>query len=409
MKKPNVPDASKPHRAGSFCIPRAAVEALLDNHATAYEVCAYLILARFTDESGQYSTASISAVNRYTGANKTKNGPVGKALERLKTIHAKSTSSQPAEECREPNNGFRDPADLGPIVFERSQWLQATGEVINDGPHPRARVNHVLPDFNELAEDRIWISNNLIDGYGDFKQPLKLLKNAGDAAARLLLLFYTLNDMQAWGGVPPIGPGVFADYESVGADMSLKGGARLVRRKYARLLAFIDARITATKGEQSYFDALTALRSTGFVYEVVTVVNREPIVKTNAKGENYSLIPEDAEPLYELDVRSQHGFKPKGEEGIGGATARTAGELGAPVTLNQGEFDGTYAAIVPDGHECMIAGIFRLRFRVSNPKNAYVKSTWASIHQRNREALDFVNIVRARNGLTRIERFTSDG
>ena len=61
---------------GSFCIPRAALNALLDNKATVHEICAYLVLARFTDDSGCYSTASIHAVNRYTGGNKTKGGSV---------------------------------------------------------------------------------------------------------------------------------------------------------------------------------------------------------------------------------------------------------------------------------------------------------------------------------------------
>ena len=74
----------------SFCIPRSALDALLDAKATAYEICAYVVLAKFTDESGRYSTASITAVNTYTGANKTKGGPVDRAIERLKTIRAKS-------------------------------------------------------------------------------------------------------------------------------------------------------------------------------------------------------------------------------------------------------------------------------------------------------------------------------
>ena len=51
-----------PKGPGSFCVPRAAVEALLDAKATAYEVCAYLVLAKHTDESGRYSPASISAI-----------------------------------------------------------------------------------------------------------------------------------------------------------------------------------------------------------------------------------------------------------------------------------------------------------------------------------------------------------
>ena len=115
-----------PRGAGSFCIPQAALNALLDNNATAYEICTYLVLARFTDHSGRFSTANISAVNRYTGANKTKGGPVDKAIERLKTIRAK---------------------DRGPILYDREAWLKETGE-IPDGPVERSKVLNVLPEFD---------------------------------------------------------------------------------------------------------------------------------------------------------------------------------------------------------------------------------------------------------------------
>ena len=218
MEDTKTPDSKPPRGAGSFCIPRAALNALLDNGATAYEVCTYLTLARFSDETGRYSTASISAVNRYTGANKTKGGPVWRALE--------------------------------------------------------------------------------------------------------------------------------------------------------------------------------ALQSAGLVYEVVMVLNRKAIKAKFSSGTEYSDIPEDAEPFYELDCRSRHGYKPDGEEGVGWATAKTAGDFGKPVTLEGGTFDGTYAAFVPDGYPAMIAGIYRLRFRVSNPKNAGVRGAWAGIQQRNREALELVNSIR---------------
>lgn len=70
-------DTSKaPRGAGSFCVPRVALEALLNAKASAYEICTYLVLAKYTDESGRYSPASISAVNKATGSNKLKDGPV---------------------------------------------------------------------------------------------------------------------------------------------------------------------------------------------------------------------------------------------------------------------------------------------------------------------------------------------
>lgn len=407
MEDTKTPD-SKPSRGpGSFCIPKAALNALLDNGATAYEVCTYLTLARFTDESGRYSTASISAVNRYTGANKTKGGPVDRALERLKTIRAKSVKKV----LKKVSNGrggrnhamvdqwVNEETDLGPILFDREGWFQATGELLPDGPHERAEVLHVLPDFEEPSEDRVWFGNNLVSGVGGFTQPLKALKNAGDVAARLLLALYEVNDMETWGGVRPVGAdhGPWVRYEPVEADMRWAGiGVRLHRAKDAGQIAIIKDQFT--KDKKQYWSALNALQSSGLVYEVVMVLNRNAIKKQFSSGDEYDDIPEDAEPFYELDCRSKHGYKPDGEEGVGWATAKTAGDFGKPVTLEGGIFDGTYAAFVPDGYGAMIAGIYRLRFRVSNPKNAGVKGAWAGIHQRNREALELVNSIRSASG-----------
>jgi hypothetical protein len=136
------------------------------------------------------------------------------------------------------------------------------------------------------------------------------------------------------------------------------------------------------------------------IYEVVTVLNRNAKKEKFAStGEEYGSIPDDAEPYYELDARSAHGYKPEGEEGIGGATAKTAGELGHPVAVEGGRLDGTYAAIVPTGYPAMIVGVHRLRFRVANPKNAGVKGAWARIHTNNREAFELVNAIRAANKL----------
>lgn len=378
---------------GSFCIPRAALNALLVNRATAYEVCVYLTLARFTDESGQFSTASISAVNRYTGANKAKGGTLHRALARLMDINATSV--------RKVSNGLAGKAhamvdtvtDLGPIVWDSETWVYAFEDPVPHGPHERARVLHVLPDFGEPPEARVWFSNNLVSGVGEFL-PLKALKDAGDVAARLLLALYEVNDMETWGGVLPCGTkhGPWARYEPVSEDIRLDNvGVRLHRAKRVSEVASIAPQITQEAA--AYWSALRALTSSGLVYEVVMVLNRNAVEAKFADGRTYRAIPDDAEPYYELDCRSRHGYKPVGEEGVGAATAKTAGELGHSVAVH-GAFDDTYAALVPDGYGCMIAGIYRLRFRVANPKNAGVKGCWAGIHQRNREALDLVSRIR---------------
>ena len=422
MEDAKTPETKKPRGPGSFCISKAALKALLDKEATAYEVCTYLTLARFTDESGRYSTASISAVNRYTGANKTKGGPVDRALERLKTIRAKSVK----QVLKKVSNGrsgkshamidqwVNEETDLGPILFDRESWFQATGELLPDGAHQRAEVLHVLPDFEEPPEDRVWFGNNLVSGVGGFTQPLKALKNAGDVAARLLLALYAVNDMETWGGVRPVGTGhgPWVHYEPVDTDTRFTVGARLHRAKdagplgpgdmFSRVCPFPEKLGSWWKAHDDaggpVWRALEALQSSGLVYEVVMVLNRNAIKAKLPSGTEYGDIPKDAEPFYELDCRSKHGYKPDGEEGVGWATAKTAGDFGKPVTLEGGRFDGTYAAFVPDGYGAMIAGIYRLRFRVSNPKNAGVKGAWAGIHQRNREALELVNSIRSASG-----------
>lgn len=407
MEDTKTPSTKKPRGPGSFCIPRAALNALLDNGATAYEVCAYLTLAKSTDESGRYSAASIRAVNTATGANKTKGGPVDKALERLKTIRAKSvkkvqkkvSNGRSGKNHATVDQWVNEETDLGPILFDRDGWREATGELLPDyGPNAIKTIRYVLPDFEEPPEDRVWFGNNLVRGVGGFTQPLKALKNAGDVAARLLLALYEVNDMETWGGVRPVGAGhgPWVHYEPVDTDTRITGGARLHRAKDAGPVAIIEKRIT--EDEDQYWRALSALQSAGLVYEVVMVLNRNAIKAKFSSGAEYSGIPQDAEPYYELDCLSKHGYKPDGEEGVGWATAKTAGDFGKPVTLKGGKFDGTYAAFVPDGYGAMIAGIYRLRFRVANPKNAGVKGAWAGIHQRNREALELVNSIRSASG-----------
>ena len=137
-----------PRGAGSFCIPQAALNALLDNNATAYEICTYLVLARFTDHSGRFSTANISAVNRYTGANKTKGGPVDTAIERLKTISAKGMQVVSNGRSGKSHAMVDQVTDRGPILYDREAWLKETGEILPDGPVERSKVLNVLPEFD---------------------------------------------------------------------------------------------------------------------------------------------------------------------------------------------------------------------------------------------------------------------
>ena len=385
---------------GSFCVPRTAIQALLDNKATAYEICTYLVLAKHTDASGLYSTASVKAVNKATGANKTRGGPVDRAIARLMKIRVLEAVNSPSGGRARSQTSPAQATDRGPILIDRATWVQDTGELLPDGPTERGKVRFILPGFDEDPLERVWISSNLVAGIGAMTQPLKALKNAGDVAARLLLSMYAANDMENWGGVRPVGEGCgpWKHYEPVAESSDLKGNCRLLRAKDSGKIVSLDQRING--GDVvAFWQALEALESIGLIYEVVMVLNRAAKPAKFSNGAEYGAIPDDAEPYYELDVRSRHGYKPDGEEGLGGATATTARDLGEPVANRNGVLDGTYAAIVPAGFSAMIAGIYRLRFRVANSKNVGVSGAWARIRQNNRDALGLVERARKANNL----------
>lgn len=387
--------------AGSFCVPRTAIKALLDAQADAYTICAYLTLACYTDESGTYSTASAKAIQTATGANKMQGGPIPRAIQRLKEIRAYKVTQVSNGRSGKHHKWIEQTTDMGPILFDRDTWLQQTGEVVPDGPTARGKILHVLPTFNEPAVSRVWFGRGLVEGFETHKQPLKHVKNAGDVAARLLLFMYAANDMEIWGGVCPVGHdcGPWIHYEPVSLPVTTPKGATLIRAKSGGSVASIAPNVSGGDSE-AYWQALEALESIGLIYEVVLVLNRNAKMQTfESTGAPYCSIPADAEPLYELDCRSQHGYKPKGEEGLGGITAQTAGDIGHPVATQGGQFDGTYAGIVRRGQGAMIAGIYRLRYRVSNLKNAGIKSTWSRIYENNRDHYAFIASLRAAYGL----------
>jgi len=384
-------------KAASFCAPRAAIEALLDAKATAYEICAYLILARFTEATGAYTTASVKAINTYTGGNKK---TIEKAVERLLTIRAKKIEKVSNGRSGKSQALIEQAADLGPILYTAEGWLVKTGEILPDGPTARGAIRFVLADFGEPVEDRVWFGAGLVDGFGAFTKPMKKVKDGGDVVARLLLAMYAETDMETWGGVNPhTGPWVryppMGDGEMIYANTRLDGGGLMIFGKRDGPIAKIHDRITGggKDATDKYFRALELLESSGLFYEAVLVLNRNGEKKTFAGGGEYLDIPEDAEPLYELGARCEHGHAPDGEHGLGAITANTAGRLHRPVGAD------SYAAIVRRGQGAMIVGVFRPRFRVANPKNDGVIRTWSRIRKNNAEAVEFIQAIRAASGL----------
>lgn len=379
------PSAQRNAKA-SFCVPKAAIKALIDAKADVVMIGAYLTLACYTEATGQFSSASVTAMSKVMSLNKDR---ARKAMERLAAIQVKVGKHQHSA-----------------LVYSRDAWIKAKGAPLPDGPVERAKILHVLPDFGEELGDRVWFSRNLVEGIGSFRQPLKRIKDAGDAAGRLFLLMQQAVDVAGWLAIPP-NAGPWVHYETV-LDQNV-GSARVIHGKHAGPVMW-------TQWIEAYgFDAVKALIGSGLFYEVVMVLNRNPKPRKFSSGEEYGGVPPDAEPLYELDTRSIHGYKPQGEEGLAGLTAKTVGEIGHSVAAGQietesgehwhadglapGAFMGKYAAIVPAGYGTMIVGVYRPRFRVTNPKNAGVKDAWLRIYENQRIGLALIEQLRVAMGL----------
>lgn len=374
---------------GSFCIPRTAIEALLEARATAYEICAYLTLACHTDHSGQFSTANIAAINKATGANKTRNGTISKALTRVREIRAQRITTVSNGRSGKSHAMVPQAQDLGPILLDRKTWQEKNpGAALPDGPVIRSKVMNVLPDFDEPMHERVWISRAIVDGTPGMASPLKKLKNAGDEAARLLLALCKANDMGIWGGVRPVGAGSgpWQSYEAT-QYVDLGTNARMILATPESNVARIDKRICG-EDEKGFWGALVVLQSLGFVYEMPMVLNRSPKDDKLSTGVEFKTIREDAEPLFELGRLDQS----EGERGVGEATKRVAQAYGHQVN------PGQLVAIVAKGQGAMIVGIFRLRFRVNNEKNAGVKNAHTRITEGNQDAERFLEQLTQRRG-----------
>lgn len=390
--------------AASFWVPRKAIDALLKAKATAAEIAAYLIIAKHTPVTGDYSTAGEKAIRTKAGMS---TGAKDKAIEGLLSIDVNGS--------RAKNRQSKNAKKYTRLVYTAEDWTRLTGEVLPHGPTQRGQIRYVLNTFrvyDELKDgfatpNMVWFGANLVAGVNTFERPLYALRQCGDRAAWLLLLLYVHNAMDEWGGVSPTTTLYEAyereeDYRVGRTNYNISHWTKKNATGWYSLMSPVlkglyDPRDNEARDKASqdvFWPAFNALVSHGFIYEIVTVTTAQPGEKNPHKNDF---------PLYELDARSLHGYKPKGEEGVAGETAMIARDLGYPVTDGEGHFYGKYAAIAPTGTPIRVIGIYRLRFRVANPKNAYVTDAWKQISERQKEADGWIADVRQRAHLTKPE------
>ena len=361
----------------AFSVTRRAISVLLDAKANAYQICTYLIIAQFTDKTGIYSNAGLNAVGKYLSASKAAGHPIDRALRSLK---GETVLGMP---------------QLTRLMTSREEWIEKGGKPLPDGPTDRRKVRHILERNSD--DELVWISSALvlraknIDPSLTFDKPLTIIKSLGDIAARALLYLYQCDNILDWHGVAPH-EALCRRFRKIREPVVLKDGGTLIREAIDEL--FVSPHMIKAVGKslpedessdrmyKEVINAVSALNSAGFIYETVLVLDRARDLGENAD----STVDTNASPLYALDTKSLHGYKPIHEEGLAGITAKLANKLYRPVTNENGSFDGVYAAFLPPAQQGMIVGIMRIRFRATNPKLPDVATAWIAIKNKNERA-----------------------
>lgn len=344
---------------GSFRITRQSLEILMECQATAWQIAVYLTLARHTDVTGKFSTAGYKKLYKATTASPGTTGQQRGTGPRLV-----------AELMNMEMEGDKGPRRL---LYTPDEWHEITGEEIPNTNHKLFQVKFVLNDFD--SEDWIWFCNELVDGYGKFKQPMKKLKQCGNIAARLLLVAYSVNNMMEFGGIEP-STGFF-NYYPVYEHSHLVGGFTFFtsvesKKEISNYVIWQVMRVHASDSETqkaALLNALVSLVCQGFLYEVVQVLDRHPH-------------DPDARPMYELHNKAAKVNK--GEEGLVRRIDRIVSKaLGHSKVYYIGDSTGRYQKKLPlisrSGVLPFVAGIYRPRLRVNNPRNFSVQETWRRI------------------------------
>ncbi|MDD2541159.1 MAG: hypothetical protein PHH28_08955 [Desulfuromonadaceae bacterium] len=366
-------------KKGCFRIAKEAFDVLITNKATAWELGAYLVLARHTDESGKFSTAGHKKIYEAIGASPgtEKNPGIGRRL--VKKLMEMGQSPDPN------GNGTMLKRPLGKLIYQADEWSIITDEEIPDTKHELYPVNFVLNDFS--SEEWVWFPNELVDGYKRFKSPLKKLKQSGDVATRLLFLSYRVNNMEDFGGIPPLSNFYnkyvtsehlttaygFAFYKVT--DKKQFSAFNLISLPALGITSFSENPEEKVAQLKPFWDALSSLESQGFMYEMVTVMDNSPDSA-------------DARPVYELHNKSYSTNI--GEEGLSRRIDRILAKIVGTgrefrVADDLGRYYGNYPVISRVGILPHVVGIYRLRFRISNPKNYPVKAAWQRIRNDQNE------------------------
>jgi len=361
--------------SGSFCIPRAAVEVLLDTTSMAkWLIPSYLKLAAHTDANGVNTTASHTSIRQ--------------TLRRNKDDAKKFVA---------------DLIDLG-LLYSADDWTAKTGEVFPDDVPEKQKIRYVLNNFGEDRQDMVWFRKGLVDGVGEFTNPLRRLADCGSESARMFLYLHSQYDVDACYACNP-NTTIYQKYVPKGSqwgtnylikEWSPEGGI-LAGAVMGNVFPEIEAL-------ESHVESVSNLEAAGFIYETVAVVST-PIKVTNPQihtgfdddGESIQRMwdykdMEQMAVVYELSNQDRFTTDPFQE-----SIRKTVKQLTDSVQ------SGHIYSILPTGLNHSVMGLYKPRFVPDNEKNAFVAASIKNREDDKAQAEQWLAHFIKTKGLTRLK------
>lgn len=339
--------------AGSFWIPQQALPILLANDASVSQVCAYLVIAAYTDESGEKSTAGLGAI-------------------RNRLI------------CRETvaEKYVGDLVKFGLIKDLRENKGNRSAK--------RAEERFQVLTFGEVRERAIWFNRSLVDAPGKGVSPISKLNDMTPECLYALVWLHSIHDHH-WVTVRPPLPterqtGVFRPYASLEDEHSIKKTHEVQVVDAGELTVHAPQFLLKRFSGASIALAIEELKQSLFIYEVVMAYNR-PLQNLEGFSDEVAFVDPGSRPLYHVHGGAQNSGLPAEELGLSHLTLALAKQIGIKHVLyneNQ-ERHVRFVVVSKRSQQLGVAGVIRLRHRVKNGKNLGVAASWRDLMDSQRE------------------------
>lgn len=346
-------------------MPKEALKRLVEANASSTQVAAYLILAAFTDETGEFSTAGLKSIrNRLR---------VGEVV---------------AERC------LAALVDLGLIDDRRS--------TLKPGSASRSQPRVQIELFEEEAVQRAWFCMSLVlpnKRNPGAILPITALKSMTEPCVYTLLWLHAHQDASLMSVVPPLYPDGWdpgaAFFYSYRADGPFFGAndRPLCDVGYAsdRELLVIGAPAACQAAS-----SIPSLISGGFLYESIVVLDR-PVVRS--PRDEQPRVDDESSYLYTLwTPRAGTDKLLEVEEGLALHTKDRWEREDKELVMEEGRFQGIYKVLSKPATRVGVVGLIRLRYRVHNSRNLYVSGAWSDMMNAHAEYRRWMDAVACQLG-----------